>query len=101
MTMPRSREVQPASWSLGCDHLQYIKAFELGMADGQGAALPGVAVRRAECFRPGPGFEILARTPDRVRGIKHVIVAVRPLEQVKLDKTRHGMKMCIALAPAR
>src|SRR5260221_10536870 len=36
-----------------------------------------------------------------MRGIKPVIVTFRSFEQVKFDETRHGMKMRIALSPAR
>src|SRR5690349_20777646 len=83
------------------DGLDDFEPLELRVRDRQRAALTGVAMRRAEGFRPCPRLEFGMRTPDRVRGVEHMVVALRPLEQVKLDKPGYGMEVRVALAPAR
>src|SRR5262249_10265413 len=52
-----------------------------------------------ERFRPRPGFEIRLAPPDRVGRIEHMILALRPAQQMKLDKARYLVQMGVASGP--
>ena len=67
----------------------HLEALERGMAQIERLVAAGIAVRRAERLRAGPGLEVRVGAPDRVRGVEHVVLALGPLEQVELDEARH------------
>src|SRR5208282_5475922 len=48
-------------------------------------------------LRPG-GKGVFAR-PDCVRRIEHVIVALRPAQQMELEEPGHAVEMCVAREP--
>src|SRR5689334_12391407 len=53
------------------------KALELGVAEVERLVGPGARVRLAKLLRLGPGLELRVRAPDGVRGIEHVVLALR------------------------
>src|SRR5690242_5014030 len=56
-------------------------------------------MRLAELLGPGPGLEIGTRSPDRVRGVEHVVLVLGAAQQVKLDEARHLAEVAVAPEP--
>ncbi|QTK80635.1 hypothetical protein AT6N2_C3133 [Agrobacterium tumefaciens] len=63
------------------------------------AVLASLGMGGAELFGFRPGKEILLGGPDRVRGIKRVVVRFRALQHVEFDIARQFAQMRFALAP--
>src|SRR5690606_20700031 len=79
--------------------LHHREALELGMAEVERLVAAGVRMRLAELLGLRPGLERLARLPERVRGIEHVILALGALQQVEHDEAGHLAQVRLASGP--
>ncbi len=59
----------------------------------------GAGVRLAELLRLGPGVEVGVRAPNGVRGIEHVVLPLRPPEQMEGDEARQLVQVALAAVP--
>ena len=69
------------------------------MSQIQRSVLTGIAVGKAESFRPRPRFKVLPASPDCVRRIEHMILPLRPAQEVKFYKAGDLAQVCIARRP--
>src|SRR6516225_2779670 len=58
-----------------------------------------VSMRCAKCVRARPVVEVRVAGPDRVARVEHVVVALRPLEQMKFDEAGHFLQVRVARGP--
>src|SRR3989337_1842601 len=57
------------------------------------------AMSLAKRFRPRPIEKRGFRAPARVRGVEHVVVALRAFQQMKGDEPGHALKVAVARQP--
>src|SRR6516165_1926333 len=69
------------------------------MSQIQRSVLTGIAVGKTESFRPRPRFKILPASPDCVRRIEHMILPLRPAQEVKFYKAADLAQVCVARRP--
>src|SRR5271166_2047957 len=93
----RSGGLIPRIWIL--DRLNRLKTLELGMADIERLVGAGVTMGGAKMFGLRPGGEGVFARPDRVRRIEHVIVALRPAQEMELEEPGHAVEMRFAREP--
>src|SRR5262249_21267745 len=88
-----------AGAALGLHLLDDGKALELRMAEIERLVSACAFMRLAEGVGACPCGEILLRSPKRMRGLEHMIIALRAFQQVEDNKTGHGFKMRLAREP--
>src|SRR5262249_27025920 len=87
---------------LGAQHgLLDLEAFEFRMFEigRAGGLVASARVRDAKSLGLGPGLKHGLALPDRMRRVECMVLALRTLEQVELDKARHLLQLRVAVEP--
>src|SRR5829696_6171012 len=77
-TLPLFHRLQPRR-----HRLDRIEPLEHWVPGEQRLPLTRIAMGEAEGLRLRPGLEIPGALPDRVGGVEHMVLALRPLEEVE------------------
>src|SRR5262245_1467981 len=81
--------------------LAHLEAFELRMLqiERAGRLVARTRMRHPKRLRLGPSLEGGLALPDRMRGVERVVLSLRALEQMELDKARNLMELRVAIEP--